>query len=59
MAECVVKCAFSLDAGCFEGKSSIYVELGKKVMSPSISVAVKSMMMPMLPKWIANYVPIP
>lgn len=57
--ENTVKCSFSLDAGCFGARENIYRELGKKIAIPSKLTAIKMMLMPLLPKWIANYIPIP
>lgn len=57
--ENVIKCMFSLDAGCFEPGKNEFRQVGKKLLSPSLGTAIKFMLKPLFPKFMADIVSMP
>ena len=48
-----------MDAGCFEPGKNEFRDLGRKILAPSKLSAIKFMLLPILPKWLADLIPIP
>lgn len=58
--ENVIKCSYSLDANAFDTQhKSEFIDISDKILQPSKMLAVKFMLMPLLPKWLADLIPIP
>lgn len=58
--ENVVKCVFSIDAGCFNKKTeSEFLDIGKSIFAPSFLVGLKFLAMPILPQWAMELIPVP
>lgn len=56
--ENVIKCTFSIDPGCFDkNEQSEFLKAGETLFSPSILVALKFLLVPILPEWLIDYIP--
>lgn len=57
--ENVIKCAFSIDARCFDiEKESEFLALGKSIFAPTLLAGLKFFLMPVLPEWALDMMPI-
>lgn len=57
--ENVIKCAFSIDSGCFnKEEESEFIAMGKAMFEPSFWAGLKFLLMPVLPGWALDLIPI-
>lgn len=56
----VIKCIFSIDAGCFKKhEESEFLECGRNLFAPSFLAGFKFILIRVLPTWIVNLIPAP
>lgn len=56
----MVKCVFSIDAGCFNKQiESEFLDIGKSIYETSFLVGLKFLAMPILPQWAIELIPVP
>lgn len=53
------KCAFSMEADCFQPGKNEFREIGKMMFQPSFLAGLKFLIAPLLPKWALNLIPVP
>lgn len=58
--ENVIKCSFSIEPGCFDKENeSEFVAMGKAMFAPSFWIGLKFLLMPLIPNWAIDYIPVP
>lgn len=55
----VIKCAFSIDARCFEPEESEFYACVKDMFAPTFLNGLKFLVTPTLPKWLIQILPLP
>lgn len=54
----VVSCGFSYDAKAFDPEKSEIVELAEHIFASSFLTGIKLFVMPIVPKWLLDHLPV-